>query len=235
MNTVNALTNFTGFQLHLGRSPRVIPPLVPSSLEDHLKDAATSALKVIEQLEIDVTKAQDNLLHAKIQQAHHAGASHGPEPNYKIGNLVMLSTANQRHEYKKKGELRMAKFFPWWDGPYTITDVHLEASTYTLNIPTDAYPIYHASKLKTHIANNPNLFPDQQLLQPGPIVTANSLEEYTMDEIIDSQRRGRGWQFLVRWSGYGPQHDLWLMAGKLADCEALDLWYKNGGDGPDAR
>ncbi|KIM92140.1 hypothetical protein PILCRDRAFT_247 [Piloderma croceum F 1598] len=56
-----------------------------------------------------------------------------------------------------------------------------------------------------------------------------------MDEIINSRRRGRGWQFLVRWSGYGPQHDLWLAAGKLADCEALDLWYRNGGDGPDTR
>ena len=147
----------------------------------------------------------------------------------------MLSTKHRRHEYKKKGEKRTAKFFPRWDGPFRVTHSHPEASTYTLDIRTNAYPLYHASELKPHLANDPTLFPSREFSQPGPILTPDGLEEHTVEEIIDSRRRGCGWQFLVRWLGYGPHHNEWLPAADLKDCEVLDLWYQNGGDGPDNR
>ena len=67
------------------------------------------------------------------------------------------------------------------------------------------------------------------------IIYGCDLEEHTIQEIIDSRHRGRGWQFLVHGSGYGPHHDKWLPAAELNDCEALDLWYQTGGDGPDSR
>jgi Chromo (CHRromatin Organisation MOdifier) domain len=70
---------------------------------------------------------------------------------------------------------------------------------------------------------------------PGPILTPNGLEEYFVNEIIDSRHHGKGWQFLVRWLSYTPEHDLWLPLADLTECEALDKWYKAGGDGPDAR
>jgi hypothetical protein len=185
MNTVNASTGFSGFQLHLGRLPRIIPPLLASIPDTELQDATTTATALLDRLTEDVAEARDNLLQAKITQAHSASASQGPDPHYNIGDLVMLSTANCRHEYKQKGDKRTAKFFPRWDGPYQITDVHHEASTYTLDIPTNAYPVYHASKLKTYLTNDPSLFPDRELPQPGPIVTANGLEEFFVDQIID--------------------------------------------------
>jgi len=235
MNTINASTKFSGFQLHLGRSPRVIPPIIPQTLPLELLNAADTAMTTIQQLTNDVAEARDNLLLTKITQTFHANASRGTDPNYKPGDLVMLSTKHRRHEYKKKGERRTAKFFPRWDGPFRITDSHPEASTYTLDIPTNAYPLYHSSELKPHTPNDPTLFPDREFSQPGPVLTANGLEEHAIEEIIDSRRRGRGWQFLVRWTGYGPHHDEWLPAAELNDCEALDLWYQTGGDGPDSR
>jgi hypothetical protein len=73
--------------------------------------------------------------------------------------MVMLSTTNRRHEYKKKGEKRVTKFLPQWAGPYKITDTHPEASTYTLQLNTNAYPMFHVSQLKWHLDNNPILFP----------------------------------------------------------------------------
>jgi len=112
MNSVNASTNFSGFQLHLRRSPRIIPPIIPLTLPDELIDAGKLALTVINNIETDVAQACDNLLHAKIQQAHHASASRSADPNYSIGDAVMLSTFNRRCEFKKAGEKRTAKFFP---------------------------------------------------------------------------------------------------------------------------
>ena len=67
MNTVNGSTGFSPFQLRMGRSPRVIPPLVsPEPLSD--KDDV-KAWRVIKDLEVLTMEAQDNLLWAKISQA----------------------------------------------------------------------------------------------------------------------------------------------------------------------
>ncbi|KIM78464.1 hypothetical protein PILCRDRAFT_75509, partial [Piloderma croceum F 1598] len=93
--SVNASTNFSGFQLHLGRSPRIIPPIIPLTLLDKLVDTGKLALVVLNNIETDVAHAHDNLLHAKIQQAHHASTSHSADPNYSIGDAVMLSTFNR--------------------------------------------------------------------------------------------------------------------------------------------
>jgi hypothetical protein len=95
MNTINASTGYSSFQLHLGRSPRIIPPLIPGNLPEELRDAAATATSLMNQLSDDIADARDNLLLAKITQAHHAASTRGPDPNYKIGDLVMLSTANR--------------------------------------------------------------------------------------------------------------------------------------------
>jgi hypothetical protein len=104
MNTMNTSTKFTGFQLHLGRSPRVIPPLIPQSLPTELLDVVGTAIKTIEMITDDVAEARDNLLLAKITQSHHANGARTPDPNYQINDLVMLSTKHRRHEYKRKGD-----------------------------------------------------------------------------------------------------------------------------------
>jgi len=204
-------------------------------LPKELADAGQTATSIINTLTDDVADARDNLLLSKISQTHYASTARNPDPHFIIGENVMLSTTNRRHEYKKRGEKRVAKFLPRWDGPYKITDAHPEASTYTLQLNTNAYPVFHVSQLKRHLSNDPTLFPTRVLSQPPPILTAGGLEEYLVDEIIDSRKHGRGYQFLVRWVGYGHEHDLWIAASELNECEALDQWYKSGGDGPDSR
>ena len=230
MNTVNMLRGFSGFQLHLGRLPHVMPPIVPQLLPVDLQAAGDTAITIINCLKDDVAQARDNLLLTKITQVFHVSATRPPDPMYKNDNLVMLSTVNRHHEYKKKGEKCSAKFFPRWDGPYRITDTHPEASTYTLDIKTNAYPVYHVSLLKPHHANNNKLFPSWRLAQLDPILTDEGLEE-----IIDSRQRSRGWQFLVHWVGYGPEHNLWIPSSDLTECKALDQWYELGSNGPDTR
>jgi hypothetical protein len=49
MNTVNASTGISGFEMKMGRSPRVIPPLVPSELPtaDHRKEDIDAAIEAV--------------------------------------------------------------------------------------------------------------------------------------------------------------------------------------------
>ncbi|PSS05114.1 hypothetical protein PHLCEN_2v3941, partial [Hermanssonia centrifuga] len=91
MNTINALTGFTPFQLLFGRHPRVILPLV-SNPETNTPAETFDANKFLSRLDADVMEAQDNLLLAKSNQAYHADKSRGLEHVYKVGDKVLLST-----------------------------------------------------------------------------------------------------------------------------------------------
>ena len=88
------------------------------------------------------------------------------------------------------------------------------------------YPTYHTSELKAFLANDESLFLSCTLLQPDPVLTPDGLEEYLVEEIIDSRKCGKRHQYLVRLCGYGPEHDQWLSGSALADCKALDHWLE---------
>ena len=166
MNTVNASTGFSGFQLKTGQSPRIILPLIPLSVDATTEQ--TTAHEIVTHVTLDVKEAQDNLLAAKIWQAYHANEHCVPEDIYEVGDLVMLSTKNCCRNYKRKGKTRVAKFMPRNDGPYTITHAFPEHSEYTLKLPNNptTFPSFHAHLLKRHIANDPLLFPDREPSQP---------------------------------------------------------------------
>jgi hypothetical protein len=71
MNMVNKSTGFSPFQLRLGQSPRILPPLTPG-----LPTTSTSATEVIHRLQDNTAEAQDNLLKAKITQLIHSNKGH---------------------------------------------------------------------------------------------------------------------------------------------------------------
>ena len=209
MNTVNKSTGFSPFQLHIGRSPRLIPPITPTTRA--AKDV--DALKLIDRINMDVAEAKDNLLLAKLFQADQANRKRGPEDVYKVGDMVMLSTANRRKEYAATGSGRSAKLFPQHDGPYRVVAAHPTTSTYRLDItnaPQNSCFTFHASQLKQHVPNDREKFPGRELSRDGPVMLSDGQEEHVIDRILDERRRGRGWQYLVRWKGYGPGDDEWM-------------------------
>jgi hypothetical protein len=66
INTINSSTGFSPFQLCMGHSPHVIPPLVSSDIKGVTN---IHAMSVIKQLELDMLELKDNLLQAKISQS----------------------------------------------------------------------------------------------------------------------------------------------------------------------
>jgi hypothetical protein len=175
-----------------------------------------------------VADAQDNLLAAKFVQAEQANKMRGPDPDYKVGGRVKLSTANRRGAYIRageKGDLRVAKFMPRHDGPYKIISVHKECSTVKLDMPNDpkVFPVFHTSEIEPYIENDATLFPERELPRPGPVMTDLG-EEWDISEIIDERKRGRGRQYLVRWRGHGTEDERWLPSRELAQAKALDDW-----------
>jgi hypothetical protein len=64
--------------------------------------------------------------------------------------------------------------------------------------------------------------------EPGPI--EESTDVYEVDRIIDKRviRKGRGvsTQYLVRWKGWGPEHDWWMRIQDLEGCAELVQEYE---------
>jgi len=74
MNSVNASTRFSNFQICLGCSPQLIPPIVPTTVTNPRSDAteALRAQHLITTIETDVAEVKDNLIQVKVFQTHYA-------------------------------------------------------------------------------------------------------------------------------------------------------------------
>lgn len=225
MNSVNKSTGFSPFQLRLGHSPRVLPPLPIEPLPQTVPEEA-HAVRLLHQLELDCWEAQDNLLLAKVCQASSADRSRGPEHSFKLGDFVMLNTLHHRRDFMQKKDGRVAKFMPRFDGKYLVKRAWPDKSVYELDLPNHPlkFAKFHSSELKPYVSNDPQLFPNRTLPRPPPVVTEDGQEEWQIEKIIDQRRRGRGFQYLVRWAGYGPEEDRWIARSGVEECEALDIW-----------
>jgi hypothetical protein len=147
MNTMNVSTGFSPFQLLMGQSPCLIPPLtaLTSTVTDEIPEA-DAAINLINGLTLDITEAQDNLLVAKVAQAEFTNCHHGNKIVFKEGDKVLLLTEHRCHEYMQTGSGHSTKFMPHFDSPYIVTH---SKSCYTLDLP-----------------NKPNCFPTFSLLPP---------------------------------------------------------------------
>ena len=149
---------------------------------------------------------------AKISQSVFTNNYRSQTISYKVGDLVMLSTLNRRRDYS--GEHRVAKFMPHFDGPYLVTNSFPEASTVTLDIPhaPNLFPTFHTSHVKPFMPNDDSKFPLRTLERPGPITTASDgSPEYLVEKIINHKSIGHGtFKYLVRWTGYRPEDDIWI-------------------------
>ena len=83
MNTVNTSTSFTPFQLRFGKAACILPPVITS---DHIETSNQSALDLIERMQLTQLEAQDNLLTAKIRQAHQENTHRQVSFLFKVGD-----------------------------------------------------------------------------------------------------------------------------------------------------
>jgi Chromo (CHRromatin Organisation MOdifier) domain len=223
MSTVNKSTGFSPFQLRLGRQPRLIPPLIATSLPEDATDRSATAF--MQKIHLDTLEAKDNLTRAKLSQAVQSNRTRTLSFPFKIRDRVRLSTFHRRHEFKSSGERRVAKFMPRFDGPFKILATNESASTVKLDLPpgTKVHPIFHTSQILPYFENDLVLFPNREFAKPLPIANDQGEAEYLIRDIIDERRSGRGYKYLVRWIGYGEEENRWLPRKELEDTEALDI------------
>jgi hypothetical protein len=127
MNAMNASMGLSGFQVWMGRSPHILPPLVPSPTRATVDEVA--AHEIVSDISSFEAEVKDALLAAKATQAHYANLHRSPEDTFATGDKVLLKTLHRMREYKDDHKKHILKFIPHFDSPYGVTDAHARTST----------------------------------------------------------------------------------------------------------
>jgi hypothetical protein len=119
---------------------------------------------------------------------------------YKEGDLVWLEAKNLHTSHPT------AKLAPRRYGPFPVTKV-ISHVVYQLAIPPTwkIHPVFHASLLLPY-TETPEHGPN--FTRPPPDLV-DGLEEFEVEKILDSRRRRRQLQYLVKWKGYPDADNTW--------------------------
>ena len=111
---------------------------------------------------------------------------------FRKGYKVWLDSRNLKTIYHKK----MA---PKQEGPFEITEV-IGPVTYRLKLPATwkIHNVFHATLLQQYRENKVY---SANFLKPPPELVDGE-EVYEVEAILRHRRRGRGYQYYVKWKGY---------------------------------
>ena len=118
---------------------------------------------------------------------------------FKKGDRVWLDSRNLKAIYHKKMK-------PKREGPFTITEV-LGPVTYRLKLPNSwhIHDVFHAALLKHYRENDTY---GENYPEPPPELVEGE-EVYEVESILNHRKRGRGYQYYVKWKGYPISDASW--------------------------
>ena len=220
-NAQHASTQATPFFLNYGQNP-----LTPVSLDIDTNVPAAEAF--MSNIERSIARTQE-LLHAAQSRQKVFADRRRREVQFQPGDMVLL---NAKHIALNKRIPKAArKLMPRFLGPFRITHKHGEVA-YKLDLPANLsrlHPVFHVSLLKPYKQDEHTAAP-----VPAPIVWADDPDPqnplFEIDQILAHRRRRRRgkdvWEFLVQWTGHGPEHNEWVEEGACTAFAITDYWRR---------
>ena len=211
-SSANESTGVAPFFANYGFHPRydiVLDPSRPQPRTEQLQDYATKLKELQEFL-------QSELAFSQARYADQADRRCIPAPDFRVGDMVWLlrrhiktTRPSSKLDYKRLGRFKILE--------------KISSHAYKLELPPTmkCHPVFHISLLE-HSSSDP--LPGQ-IEPPSPPTIVEGEEYWDFQEILDSCRRNKKIQYLVKWLGY--DHPTWepyeiFLDNPDLDSESLD-------------
>jgi transposase InsO family protein len=206
------------FFLNYGRYPRApAGPRVQSGVPD-AKDTRTRVQEALKEAKTCLQAAQSRQK-KYVDERRQALA-------FKVGDRVLLSTKHARIP-----TVSSKKLLPKWMGPFKVM-ARVGEVAYKVQLPPTLkwHDVFHVSLLRPYV--------DSGRVAPPPLPEIIQGEvEYEVEEILGHRDVGTGKrtkrQYLVKWQGYGHEHNSWEPLQNLGNCEEAiqRYWAEKNTDG----
>lgn len=223
-NSFHESIGTTPFRLNNGRAPR-LPLSVPG------RSLVPTAAQFADQMSTGLTEAKKCLEAAQQRQKRYADRSRR-DASFDLGSQVLLSTSHLKLR-DSKDTSTTAKLLPRWVGPFTVIE-KIGRAAYKLKLPEGwrVHPVFHVSLMKPYQT-------DGRVQPPLPNLIDGEVF-FLIDRILDHRvvKKGRkaSHEYLIRWLGYGPEHDSWISSANAAESESgktvSDYWHSLGLESP---
>lgn len=208
----------TPFEVNYGKRPRLPLDNILKG-EGRITTNCDSAAERAEYINAAVKSAKAAMQAAQQRQKHYAD-TRLRVAEFTVGNMVFLSTTNIKLKFKGA-----PKLLPKWLGPFKVTAV-INPAAYKLELPASLklHNVFHVSLLKLHKSG-----PANATTPPPPPELIEGEYEYEVESILSHRfLRNNKTEFLVKWLGYGPEHNTWEPEANCAHCpdKLTEYWQR---------
>ena len=195
-NHVHTATQTVPFLLDTGQIPRM--GFEPDQRRSHIE----SINEFKERMESALNEAKAALAKSKDDMAKYYNRTRALAPEYQPGDKVYLDASDIQttRPSKKLSHRRL--------GPFPIVR-KVGNSAYRLKLPPSMsrlHPVFNVVKL-TPAPEDPILGRRPHLPPPPEIIQGE--EEWIVEEILDSRVINRKLRYLIKWEGFGIEHNSW--------------------------
>jgi len=194
-NKAYSSTRTSPFKANYRQDPRI-------GFKGRKKGKYQGAEKFIEKMKEIQEEAKAVLKKAQEEMKKYADRKRVEVNDYKVGDLVMLSTKDLKYQMVRRRTDKLTERFV---GPYKMKKV-VSSNAVELELPSTVkiHPVVNISRIRRYVGQ----VEGQKKEQPAPVIIEGE-EEWEVERILNKQRvRGKD-KYLVCWKGFMAESDTW--------------------------
>jgi len=188
--------------------------------EGRKKGKYAGAEKFVEKMKEIQKEAKAALGKAQADIKKYADKKRSDVEEYKVGDLVMLSTKDLKYQMVRR---RTEKLTERFIGPYKVKEI-ISSNAVKLELPSTVkiHPVVNISRIRRYVIQ----VEGQKKEQPAPVIIEGE-EEWEVERILNKRKvRGKD-KYLVRWKGFTAESDTWEERENLENArEAVEEFEK---------